>query len=479
MKRIIFLLILAGMTVLSGCDNWLDVQPADRMPEKQVFNSESGFLQALNGVYQNMLSSSLYGSSLGYEFIEIMAQRYNIVSENTEYMEVVNYSYGTDYCKQRIQSIWNTAYTVILNCNNILENAEKQDGILTKDAYNLIVGEALAVRAYLHLDLLRLFGPVYSIHPESTAIPYAEKVSVSAPELLRADTVLLNRIIRDLTVAEGLLKASDPILTEGPLMSSGDDNSYRYRGLRMNYYAVMALKSRAYLYGGMTKEAREYALKVIDDPNRETYFPFVDLSNIKGETRNPDRVFSTEILFSLLNRNRGNIFSSYFDAENVANNLLIPKKGVITDLFANETGDIRYAPLWEENSKSENGDYICIKYKSVQQADTLWNTLIPMIRLSEMYLIAAECAESETEAYGYLNTLRNHRSLEDVSEGLDNHLLKEYTKEFVCEGQLFFYFKRKNEAKISKGTGTGTFRMSEVQYVLPFPDSENQYRTIN
>ena len=132
MKRIIFLLILAGMTVLSGCDNWLDVQPADRMPEKQVFNSESGFLQALNGVYQNMLSSSLYGSSLGYEFIEIMAQRYNIVSENTEYMEVVNYSYGTDYCKQRIQSIWNTAYTVILNCNNILENAEKQGKELQK-----------------------------------------------------------------------------------------------------------------------------------------------------------------------------------------------------------------------------------------------------------------------------------------------------------------------------------------------------------
>lgn len=477
MKRIIFLLILAGMTVLSGCDNWLDVQPADRLPEKQVFNSESGFLQALNGVYQNMLSSSLYGSTLSYEFIEIMAQRYNIVSKNTSYTEVVNYNYGTDYCKTRIQSLWNDAYTVILNCNNILENAEKQDGILTQDAYRLIVGEALAVRAYLHLDLLRLFGPIYSIHPESMAIPYAEKVSVSAPELLRADTVLLNRIIRDLTVAEELLKASDPIVSEGPLMSSGDDNSYRYRGLRMNYYAVMALKARAYLYGGMTKEAREYALKVIDDPNRETYFPFVDLDNIKGESRNPDRVFSTEILFSLFNWNRGSIFNSYFDAEKVANNLLIPKKGVITQLFANETGDIRFAPLWEENSKTENGDYACVKYKNIEQMDTLWNTLIPMVRLSEMYLIAAECAESETEAYGYLNTLRNHRSLEDVSEGLEDHLLKEYTKEFVCEGQLFFYYKRKNMTKISSGIGSGTITLNDARYVLPFPDSENQYRT--
>lgn len=474
MKKIIFLIIWGFTISIQGCENWLDIQPADRMPADQIFTSESGFLQALNGVYQNMVSGNLYNATLGPEFIEILAQRYNIVTKNTNYTEVLNYSYNSDYCKGRLQSLWNTAYSLILNCNLILENAEKRPDILKGDAYNVVVGEALALRAYLHFDLLRLFGPVYSLHPEQRGIPYAEKVSVSQPELLRADTVLLNRVIRDLTKAEELLKLSDPILTEGPLTSSADDNSYRYRTLRMNYYAVLGLKARVYLYGEKTQQAREYALKVINDPNRETYFPAVDPAEVR-DGKNPDRAFSTEVLFSLFSRNRSDLFTSYFDPDNVSDNLLIPKKGIISELFAGESGDIRNA-LWEENSATEYGDYICLKYKRTEKTDTLWNNIMPMIRLSEMYLIAAECALSETEAYGYLNALRNNRQLEDVTKDLDGHLLKEYKKEFVCEGQLFFYYKRKNVSKLAPGTEGKTIMMNEAKYVPPFPDSETQYR---
>lgn len=477
MKKIIYFFIVMCFSGLQACDNWLDVQPSDRLPEKQVFESESGFMQALNGVYQNLLSGSLYRGSLGPEMIEMMAQRYNIVPKNTNFTEIVNYNYGTEYCKSRFQSVWNTAYNVILNCNLIIENAEKHPEILKGDAYNIVVGEALALRAYLHFDLLRLFGPVYALHPEKEGIPYAEKVSVSQPELLRADSVLENRILRDLTEAERLLKTADPIVNQGPLMSSSDDNTYRYRSLRMNYYAVLALKARVYLYGGNPQKAFEYALKVIDDPNREVYFPFIDPVAVKGQSKNPDRVFSSELLFSLFTRNRGDLFTSYFDPENVTDNLLIPKKGAIAELFAGETGDIRNTPIWEMNSKTEYGDYICVKYKKSDSNDTLWYNLMPMLRLSEMYLIAAECAETETEAYEYLNTLRNHRELENVSENLEDHLFREYKKEFVCEGQLFFYYKRKNVQQLAPGMGGNMIRMNEANYVPPFPDSENQYRT--
>lgn len=475
MRKIMFLIILGFTLSFQGCDNWLDLQPADRMPEDQVFSSESGFLQALNGVYQNMVSGNLYNATLGPEFVEILAQRYNIVPKNTNYTEILSYNYSSDYCKGRLQSLWNTAYSVILNCNLILENAEKRTGLLKGDTYNIVVGEALALRACLHFDLLRLFGPVYSLHPEQKGIPYAEKVSVSQPDLLRADTVLLNRVIRDLTRAEELLKQSDPIIKNGPMSSTADDNSYRYRTLRMNYYAVLGLKARAYLYGGKNQEAREYALKVINDPNREAYFPFADPAEVK-DSKNPDRVFSTEVLFSLFSRSRSDLFTSYFDPESVSNNLLIPKKGVISDLFAGESGDIRNA-LWEENSATEYGNYICLKYKRTERIDTLCNNILPMIRLSEMYLIVAEAAESESEAYSYLNALRNGRQLEDVSGQLEEHILKEYKKEFVCEGQLFFYYKRKNVTQLAPGSEGNTIRMNEARYVPPFPDSETQYRT--
>ena len=84
-------------------------------------------------------------------------------------------------------------------------------------------------------------------------------------------------MLRDLREAEGLLKKYDPILTQGPLMTSeeGEENTYRYRGLRLNYYAVLALQARVNLYAGNKPEALKQAKSVIEDENRETYFPFV------------------------------------------------------------------------------------------------------------------------------------------------------------------------------------------------------------
>ena len=49
---------------LTGCTDWLDVQPVDQVAEEQMFTSEEGFRQGLNGVYVELCSSSLYGGDL-------------------------------------------------------------------------------------------------------------------------------------------------------------------------------------------------------------------------------------------------------------------------------------------------------------------------------------------------------------------------------------------------------------------------------
>ena len=55
-------IVAVSLAILSGaCNNWLDVKPADRVTEDQVFTSESGFLGALNGIYTEFLSTDLYG----------------------------------------------------------------------------------------------------------------------------------------------------------------------------------------------------------------------------------------------------------------------------------------------------------------------------------------------------------------------------------------------------------------------------------
>ena len=76
MKRCLFLLIV--VFVLSSCESWLDVKPNDRISEDATFATERGFEMALNGVYIELNDDALYGRNLSYEFVEILAQRYDI-----------------------------------------------------------------------------------------------------------------------------------------------------------------------------------------------------------------------------------------------------------------------------------------------------------------------------------------------------------------------------------------------------------------
>ena len=78
------------------------------------------------------------------------------------------------------------------------------------------------------------------------------------------------------------------------------------------------------------------------------------------------------------------------------------------------------------------------------QTGKIQNTMIPMLRLGEMYLIAAE-SQSDVLANGtsYVNTLRRNRGISTSLEALTPELLKyEYIRELYGEGQLFYLYKR-------------------------------------
>mgnify|MGYP007086051360 CR=1 FL=1 len=65
---------------LTGCTDWLDVQPVDQVAEEQMFTSEEGFRQGLNGVYVELCSSNLYGGDLQVGTVEVLAQRYKFAN---------------------------------------------------------------------------------------------------------------------------------------------------------------------------------------------------------------------------------------------------------------------------------------------------------------------------------------------------------------------------------------------------------------
>ena len=104
------------------------------------------------------------------------------------------------------------------------------------------------------------------------------------------------------------------------------------------------------------------------------------------------------------------------------------------------------------------------------------------MRISEMYLIMMETATDLTEATHYYNILQVHRGLPEgniSSEAeLQELIQNEYLKEFIGEGQTFFYFKRLRMTSIPSPIRPGIDKMpmDKTFYVMPLPDSEISQR---
>lgn len=465
------------LSVFPGCNSWLDVKPIDKVLEEQLYQTETGFKEALNGIYIELNQSSLYGGELMFNMVEILAQRYKI-SDSGGDKNLILYDYNDTDVKKRIDAIWTTTYSLIMNCNLILKNIDEKQGVFTGNNYALIKGETLALRAMLHFDLLRLFGPVYATNAEDISICYNEQFAYSASNLLPASKVI-EKVVNDLKKAEELL-AKDPVITKGPLASDSKDgdNSLRYRNLRLNYYAVEALLARVYLYTGQEQNALETARKVV--AVQEQWFPWVKFNDVMvASNKSRDFVFSTELVFALQNRKRGDIYTNYFSSDLDATRLLIPDETILKNIYGNNNDDWRYLSMWQA---PKDGKFTAPCLHKYEQTEVL-NAhcyLLPMVRISEMFLIVAETTGDADEARDILNSMRKNRGQIPFAdtEAIDAKSLvaDEYAREFFGEGQLFFYYKRKNLPTIPSGKGGSAIAMDAAKYCLPIPRSEIDYR---
>ena len=470
-----------------GCSSFLDVQPKDKQSEKQLFATRGGFYTAVNGIYNKMASPALYGKNLSYELVDVISKRYQPLPVNTYLTALSTFAYTDENVKKTLESTWTTAYNTILNCNVVLENIDESEGVLQEQEYRVLKGEMLAVRAFLHFDMLRLFGPVYKLHPETEAIPYNESSKVVALPLMTADSVLHEKILRDLDEAEELLADSDPVIENGPMASlEKDEEVYlRYRQLRMNYYAVLALKARVYLYVGEQANALVAARKLLADSKVNEHFPAVDPNKLLANQSNPDRVFSSEVLAGIYKKDRVDIYTNYFSAEQAGNNYLHPRKDFVgTSLFAGETQDYRFQTWWQVASGVGESGHSLIKYKGIDKPSGTTDTeyfyavFMSLIRLSEAYYIAAECEPVLADRYGWLNQMRTRRGLPELTVVSEDDFMKrlrsEYLREFIGEGQIFFMYKRLyiNINSDENGYDTNTYGAKEERYVLPLPSGE-------
>jgi hypothetical protein len=176
MKKYLFFIL--PLLVLSSCKKFLDVQPESDVTKEELFSTEEGFKEALNGVYTKCASGDLYGGNLTFSNLDIMAQNYSFTDLNLQ--KIASFQYKENILKDKNSTIWSAAYSAIGNCNQILQMIDKQKGVFSGNNYAIIKGEALALRAYIHFDLLRMFANSYKYNPAGRGIPYVTTVGIKS-----------------------------------------------------------------------------------------------------------------------------------------------------------------------------------------------------------------------------------------------------------------------------------------------------------
>ena len=262
--------------LFSSCSDWLDVQPETESKEEDLFTEYRGFKSALTGCYMAMANDDAYGKRLTMTNIESLACVWYFESEPySSDAEAANYYLNAhdynDVARDAVQTIYSKMYNIIVQLNKIIRNAENNPGAFPNEKTQaVILGEAYALRAYCHLDILRLFGEVPNGTGEKVNLPYSEVAAFDErPEYCDFATYS-EKLIADLTKAEELLKDNDPIFEytfedlNMPAYLELDDTYMGYRQSRMNYWAVKALQARAFLYLGRTTDAYQAAMAVIN-----------------------------------------------------------------------------------------------------------------------------------------------------------------------------------------------------------------------
>jgi len=488
MKKYIYIIIaLASVMLLSACNEWLEATSSTKIPADKLYETRGGFCDGLSGIYIQMGDSHIYGGGSTFLNVDLTSVPYKY-----EYSQVnkalQDHQYNHIRVKTYILQIWTYYYNVIANINLTLSEMEKHRAVITtEEEYNLFTGELYGLRAYIHLDLMRLFG-IGDISGENAAkktIPYVldfDKEPTAQKTYL--ETCLL--IQADIDKALECLKNSDPVagvISEATYNSINQDGFWTNRKKHLNYYSVLALQARLQQWMGDTEGAAETAQEVIDGAFTSGLVSWVDPEALLTETNwsNKDLTFSCEQLFSL------EITSLYEQASVLfSNSVTTTASYVFSDSYIDDILYVRMDPKTGSLAGAEDVrgpslllNYTVNGYQSLKLSsyEGPYKNIFPMMRISEMYYMIAENKIAQKNNAAALKTLDEVRRHRGISEELvetadaDDELMREYYKEFLNEGQLIFWLKHKNVQQ----SLNPSFTVKGTDLTFPYPDEEINY----
>lgn len=407
MKLLKIFICIAVFSIFSSCNDKLELDPTGSLTTDEALSDISGMRSAILGAYSGMQSVAYYGRN--YLVMDELEGDLVYLSLSNSNRFVTNYTFSWNADNGDFRDFWNVAYSIILRCNNILSRIDNIEG--DEAERNSIKGEALALRALVHFDLVRVFAKPYtqSTPTSDLGVPVILTPTVEEPARNTIEEVY-TQVITDLTTAR-------PLLT--------NESIYRF-----SQDAADALLARVYLYKGDYANAEQSATQVI---NSGRYTITDDIIGAFEAPGSSEEIFTLQFVATETNGadNLGQIYNpdGYGDIR-VASDLI--------DLYGAD--DERADFIYEEESTKE---FFQSKFAAQDGVPGLFSPKI--LRISEMYLIRAEASarlNKGAQAIADLNAIRTKRGATALTgltgDALLQAVLDERRRELAFEGHTKF-----------------------------------------
>lgn len=449
-KLIIYVVALMGLLSFQSCDDFLDVEPHGLgSPE---IKDELDARAAITGAYDALQDYRYYGRNF-VVFGDAMTENVQLSPTNSNRF-VTEANWNWTKSDADIRDFWNKSYDEINRVNTLI-NATNISGDSVK--INQMRGEAYALRALAHFDLVRLFAQDYktAVSGKLLGVPYITKHDPKGKPFRNTVEEVYTNILADLTKASTLVTTSR--IREPYTISPA---------------AVNALFAKVYLTMGNYEKAKSYGELVI---SKYSLIPNADyLASWEKE-------YTNETIFGISQTPtdyQGTDGLGYIYIEAGYGDLLA--NPALVKLYGDD--DVRKSWFVKGNAESKkNNIYLKNKYPG-RSTGTPGLDTYNVLRLSEIYLVVAEAASrtgDEATAKKYLDAIKQRAqpsavSTTDSGEKLIDAILLEKRKELAFEGSYFYDLKRLQKPIIGAliGSTSATMAYPDYRRAWPIPERE-------
>ena len=427
MKNIVALLALVAIVIgNTSCERILDFKAdtTSQIPADSAIVTIADAQQLLVSVY-DVTANAFNGRFQNIP--EVMSDNLaDPLGLNGEYAQI--YRWTSSFFNGSFGGEYRDAYIAIYRANTLLEEAASLEGATAAEVQR-ITAEAKFIRALCHYHVVRIWAQPYGYTSDNSHLGVPLKLSADQTPQMRATVAEVYAAIE-----QDLLDAEQDLPVDN--------------GIFANQMAAKALLAKVYLEMADFSSAKTKALEVI---NSGVYALEQDLTKRFNDHANGS--LPAEFIFTLVSTNevvggdtlvdeRGSGFVGNYRSDDPNAN---PALKASADLFTSataDTNDLRGHSWYDKRNSGTPDEFYVVSKFDASFMD------VPLIHLTEMYLIYAECnvrlnSDSDGSGLGFINGLRTRAGISPLGSLSLNEVMTERRLEMACEGDRLFQLKRR------------------------------------